>query len=86
MNQGLYSEKRFSIKKMSDETLIYDEANDNTHFLNPAAIKILELAYDGKKIEEIESSLREEFNIGESEDIKKDIEEAIENLKKRALI
>ena len=81
-----YVDNRFSIKVLSGETMIYDSANDLTHFLNPTAVKILELAFEGKRKKEIEEAVPEYFDIKDSAKIHDDIENARRLFKENKLI
>jgi hypothetical protein len=70
---------------ISESGFLFDPYSGATFTLNNSGRSILRLIQDGKGIEEIESVLREKFEVGE-EDLRSDIYEFVNLLKENHLL
>jgi hypothetical protein len=70
---------------ISESGFLFDPHSGATFTLNNSGRSILRLIQDGKGIEEIESVLREKFEVGE-EDLRSDIYEFVNLLKENHLL
>jgi SOS response regulatory protein OraA/RecX len=78
---------RFVIKDMGEEgAMVYDQKQDEVHFLNPTAYLIWTLSRENKTSQEIERTLRERYHSKDRRDISLDIESCLRELKEKELL
>ena len=78
---------RFVIKDMGTEgAMVYDQKQDEVHFLNPIANLIWTLSRENKSSAEIERTLRERYHSEDRRDISLDIETCLSELREKGLL
>ncbi|NIM90830.1 MAG: PqqD family peptide modification chaperone [Candidatus Aminicenantes bacterium] len=78
---------RFVIKDMGKEgAMVYDQKQDEVHFLNAVAHLIWTLSRENRTSAEIERTLRERYHSEDRRDISLDVEACLRELREKKLL
>ncbi|MFC1572218.1 HPr-rel-A system PqqD family peptide chaperone [Candidatus Eisenbacteria bacterium] len=74
------------IRRMGEETVLYDRNTGAIHTLNPTALLIWDLC-DGKHaLEDMEQAIRKQFSVGETETVLADIRDVLSHFREEGLL
>lgn len=79
-------DKEIMEKDLKSELMLYDQAEDAVHILNPSARLIYMMKKAGKDISEIEDHIRKTFCIEEGWDSRGDVQRCLEELAEKGLL
>lgn len=78
---------RFVIKDMGEEgAMVYDQKQDEVHFLNPTAYLIWTLSRENKTSGEIQRAIQERYHSEDRRDISLDIDACLRELREKELL
>jgi len=75
-----------TVQGLGDEVMLYDPEKDNIHVLNNTACSIWNLCDGQHTIDEILTNMKKEFPDVPQSELKEDIENTVEELKKKQLL
>jgi len=73
-------------KELNEELMLYDMERDKLHILNDMARLILRLHRQGKTIEEIEDTIKQNFRFQDGTDIRGDVLHCLQALEEKGII
>ena len=73
-------------KELGSELMLYDPDLDAVHILNETASLVYSLYKDGRKPDEIEHEMRQRFALGLKEEVLRDIQECLAELRAKGLV
>jgi hypothetical protein len=72
--------------EFEDELMLYDTDEDGVHVLNPTARFIYEQCKNTSDPSKIEQAVRNHFNLKPEQDVRKDIQRCLDELKEKGLL
>ena len=78
--------KSYTVREIGSELLLYDPESDEVHILNATARLVYELHQKGNTAGQIAEVLRSRFVLGDDANVIGDVEECLDDLRKKGII
>lgn len=78
--------KNIVTKELKNELMLYDTKSDHLHILDTTGRLIYKMLHEGKSVDEIETAIRDKFQVSDGQNIRNDILNFAQQLQAKGLM